>query len=384
MARRPAVEKNPPALPLTLKKAFEAGFATPEATENDGVQDSPETRVGDRLRKQHLDQRQRAHVRQQKNLSVRALAARSGLAVNTLSMIENGKTSPSVSTLQILARALEEPIAAFFAEETVEKKVVYTRSQRRPVAMVDTTRLEHLGKDLAGSAVQPFVVTLEPGAGSGHSLIVHTGHEFVYCLTGQVRYIVAGETYLLEAGDSIVFESHLPHCWENTGGEPAEMILVLIPADMRDTPAERHFLFDQPNMRRNEMKIALITDDGQTISQHFGRARYYMVATIEDGQVVQREMRDKLGHRHLSSQDQGEHQHGERHGFDLASQNRHASMAQAIADCQVIICGGMGAGAYESMRQYNIRPVVTDLRKIDEALQAYLAGSLQDRTDLLH
>lgn len=132
------------------------------------------------------------------------------------------------------------------------------------------------------------------------------------------------------------------------------------------------------------MKIALITDDGQTISQHFGRARYYLVATIEDGQVVQREMRDKLGHHHFSSQEQGEHQASERHGFDPASQNRHASMAQAIADCQVIICGGMGAGAYESMRQYNIRPVVTDLRKIDEVLQAYLAGNLQDRTDLLH
>jgi predicted Fe-Mo cluster-binding NifX family protein len=44
----------------------------------------------------------------------------------------------------------------------------------------------------------------------------------------------------------------------------------------------------------------------------------------------------------------------------------------------------MGAGAYESMRQYNIKPMVTDLRKIEDALQAYLAGSLLDRTDLLH
>jgi len=59
-------------------------------------------------------------------------------------------------------------------------------------------------------------------------------------------------------------------------------------------------------------------------------------------------------------------------------------MAQAIADCEAIICGGMGAGAYESMRQLNIRPVVTDLRKIDDAIQAYLAGSLQDHTELLH
>ena len=132
------------------------------------------------------------------------------------------------------------------------------------------------------------------------------------------------------------------------------------------------------------MKIALITDDGQTISQHFGRAAHYLVVTIENGQETQREMRDKLGHNHFASQEQGEHGHNQPHGFDSASHNRHTSMAHAIADCEAIICGGMGAGAYESMRQLNIRPVVTDLRKIDEAIQAYLTGRLQDRTDLLH
>jgi predicted Fe-Mo cluster-binding NifX family protein len=132
------------------------------------------------------------------------------------------------------------------------------------------------------------------------------------------------------------------------------------------------------------MKIALITDDGQTISQHFGRAPYYLVVTIEEGKEVQREMRDKLGHNHFANQEHGEHPSNERHGFDPASQNRHVSMAQAIADCEAIICGGMGAGAYESMRQLNIRPVVTNLRQIDDAIQAYLAGSLQDHTELLH
>lgn len=229
MARRPAAQKNPPDLPPTLQKAFEACLdASGEPT---GVDEPAEIRLGDRIR----------DLRQQKNLSVRALAGVSGLAINTLSMIENGRTSPSVSTLQILARALEVPIAAFFEQPAVEKRIVYVRSRQRPVVRVDTTRLEHLGKDLAGNAVQPFVVTLEPGSGSGQSLIVHTGHEFVYCLSGQVLYSIDGESYLLESGDSIVFESHLPHHWKNTGSEPAQVILVLIPTDLRDTPAERHF-----------------------------------------------------------------------------------------------------------------------------------------------
>jgi len=229
MARRPAADKNPPDSHLTLQKAFKA--CLDPSDENNGTDDPAEARVGERLRE----------LRQQKNLSIRALASLSGLAINTLSMIENGRTSPSVSTLQILARTLEEPIAAFFERETVEKKVVHVRSRQRPMVTVETTRLEHLGKDLAGSAVQPFIVTLEPGTGSGQSMIVHTGHEFVFCLRGQVQYSIEGETYLLEMGDSLVFESYLPHRWENTGSESAQLILVLIPADVRDIPAERHF-----------------------------------------------------------------------------------------------------------------------------------------------
>lgn len=234
MARRPAAEKNPPEIPLTLQKAFEACGVVSDLEKDAGMEEPAEVHVGHHLRE----------LRQQKNLSIRALAARSGLAINTLSMIENGKTSPSVSTLQILARVLEVSIATFFKQETVEKKVVHVRRQQRPAVSMETTRLEHLGKDLAGNAVQPYVVMLEPGSGSGQNLIVHTGHEFVYCLSGQVLYSIEEGKYLLEPGDSIVFESHLPHCWQNTGAEPAKVILVLIPADFRDTPAERHFPFE--------------------------------------------------------------------------------------------------------------------------------------------
>jgi len=229
MARRPAAEKNPPNPLITLQHVFQAyPTSSNRATSAESLM---EVHVGERLRE----------LRQQKGLSVRALAALSGLAINTLSMIENGKTSPSVSTLQILARALDVPIATFFKQETIEKKIVYVRSQQRPVVTMDTTRLEHLGKDLAGHEVQPFLVTLEPDSGSGQNMIVHTGHEFVYCISGQVLYSIEKENYLLETGDSIVFESHLPHRWENTGSKPAQIILVLIPTDTHDTPAEHHF-----------------------------------------------------------------------------------------------------------------------------------------------
>ena len=132
------------------------------------------------------------------------------------------------------------------------------------------------------------------------------------------------------------------------------------------------------------MKIAVITDDGKTISQHFGRAPYYMVLTIEDGKITNREQRDKLGHNHFSSQPHEEHNHGAGHGNDPTTHSKHASMAEAIVDCEALLCGGMGMGAYESMRQLDIKPVVTDLSDIDAAAQAYIDGKLIDHTELLH
>ena len=131
------------------------------------------------------------------------------------------------------------------------------------------------------------------------------------------------------------------------------------------------------------MKIAVITDDGKTISQHFGRALYYLVLTVEDGQITQREMREKLGHNQLSGEHHEEHS-GVAHGMDAQSHDKHTQMASAIADCQVLLCGGMGMGAYQSMRALNIQPLVTDEREVDAAVTAYLNGTIVDRTDRLH
>jgi predicted Fe-Mo cluster-binding NifX family protein len=131
------------------------------------------------------------------------------------------------------------------------------------------------------------------------------------------------------------------------------------------------------------MKIAAITDDGTTISQHFGRASHYAVLTVEEGQVVKREQRDKLGHTQFGHEE-GHADTDERRGYGLAAQNRHNRMAGSIADCQVLLCRGMGWGAYEAMNQMGITPIVTDIAEIDAAVQAYLDGTIVDHQDLLH
>jgi predicted Fe-Mo cluster-binding NifX family protein len=133
------------------------------------------------------------------------------------------------------------------------------------------------------------------------------------------------------------------------------------------------------------MKIAIITDDGKTVCQHFGRANYYAVLTIEDGQIIGREMREKLSHKHFANEAHDHtHEPGQRHGFDAASQSRHTQMSQAIADCEALICRGMGAGAYESMKERGIRPIVTDIELIDDAAMTYAGGVLVDHIEKLH
>ena len=134
------------------------------------------------------------------------------------------------------------------------------------------------------------------------------------------------------------------------------------------------------------MKVAAVSEDGATISAHFGRAPFYVVVTVEDGRISGRETRDKMGHAQFAGEpgEAAREPDPRGHGFDPAAQDRHARMAAAIADCQVMLARGMGAGVYASMEAAGIRPVVTDVVDIDAAVAAYLAGGLHDHVEKLH
>jgi transcriptional regulator with XRE-family HTH domain len=190
----------------------------------------PEVNVGQRLRELRLG----------RNLSIRALAERSGLNVNTFSLIENGKTSPSVSTLQQIAQALQVPISAFFETAHDHSKVVYQKAGQRPHAIFAHGEVWDLGAGMSRLGAEPLVIALNPRADSGKHPIVHTGREFVYCLEGRVAYGVGDETYQLDPGDSLMFEAYLPHHWQNLNETASRLLLVLCPMDERDQPTERH------------------------------------------------------------------------------------------------------------------------------------------------
>jgi transcriptional regulator with XRE-family HTH domain len=196
---------------------------------------TPEVNVGFCLR----------NLRESQSLSIRALAEKSGLAVNTLSLIENGKTSPSVSTLQQLAGALNVHITAFFETGLSHQDVVFVRAGTGLCAEFTHGIVEDLGAGLADRTIETFIFTLDPHAVSGTTSIVHTGQEFVYCIEGCIAYTINEKTYVLEPGDSLSFESHLPHRWQNVSKGYSKALLVLCPLDTRDRASELHFLVQE-------------------------------------------------------------------------------------------------------------------------------------------
>jgi predicted Fe-Mo cluster-binding NifX family protein len=131
------------------------------------------------------------------------------------------------------------------------------------------------------------------------------------------------------------------------------------------------------------MKIAVVSDDEATISRHFGRAQYYVVLTVEEGEIVAKETRAKAGHNMFGGCD-CQTAPGEPHGQGQHSEAKHQIMADTISDCDVIISGGMGWGAHESLKRRGIEPVITDVRDVAEAALACAGGTLPNLTERLH
>ncbi|MCC6612233.1 MAG: dinitrogenase iron-molybdenum cofactor biosynthesis protein [Anaerolineae bacterium] len=134
------------------------------------------------------------------------------------------------------------------------------------------------------------------------------------------------------------------------------------------------------------MKIAVVSDDGKTISRHFGRAAYYLVFTVDEGEIVMRERRDKAGHQQfVQLVDIHVHHEDERgHGFGAHSDDKHHQMVASITDCAVVIARGMGHGAHQSLTSANIQPILTELADAEAAVQAYIDGTLVDHPERLH
>ncbi len=175
---------------------------------------------------------------------MRGLAAKSGLSANALSMIERGRASPSVSTLYKLADALELPITEFFGPQGEKQNVLLVKADARTRVPFTRGVWEGLGGEKFSGRVEPFVLTLEAGASSGQHHMVHTGHEFVYCLRGELEYLVEQELMHLEAGDSLLFAAQLRHRWRNPGSVVTNALIVLSGFSQGEVPHSMHWKAD--------------------------------------------------------------------------------------------------------------------------------------------
>ena len=130
------------------------------------------------------------------------------------------------------------------------------------------------------------------------------------------------------------------------------------------------------------MKIAVATEEGKTISAHFGRSPLFAIFDIENGAVAGITLRENTFTRHFSGKHQagehGEHHHGK------GDPHAHESAAKGLSDCQVVISHGMGRRAWEDLRARGIEMIVTDETDVATAVRLYLAGRLEDRVERLH
>lgn len=167
-----------------------------------------------------------AHIRRRRRdrqLTLAAVAEKTGLNVGYLSQVENDKASPSLETLAALADALDVPIAWFLLDTSVEPRLV--RASERPVRELPwgTGSMSQIDGGIARD-VAIFEGTIAPGQRTGFH--AHPGDEHHIILSGRLRFTQGDAVIEAGAGDYVLLDGTLPHDAESMGEEPARLIIV--------------------------------------------------------------------------------------------------------------------------------------------------------------
>ena len=166
-------------------------------------------------------------------MTVAELSKRTGLSIGMLSKIENGNTSPSLTTLQSLSHALNVPVTAFFRRFEDVHNAVHTKSGEGVAMERRGTRaghqynlLGHLGQNASGVVVEPYLITLDSDS-DVFPTFQHEGIETIYMLEGEVDYRHGQEIYHLEPGDTLFFDADAPHGPETLRKLPARYLSII-------------------------------------------------------------------------------------------------------------------------------------------------------------
>ncbi len=171
--------------------------------------------------------------RKNQRITVKELSEQTGLSIGMLSKIENGVTSPSLTTLQLLADALGVPVTALFRRFEEAREAVHTKSGDGVEIVREGTRaghqytlLGHLGSNSSGVFTEPYLITLSRESDI-FPTFQHDGLEFIYVLQGKVRYRYGPDHYLLEPGDTLFFDADAPHGPEELVELPIRFLSVI-------------------------------------------------------------------------------------------------------------------------------------------------------------
>jgi transcriptional regulator with XRE-family HTH domain len=170
--------------------------------------------------------------RRSMDLTVAQLGMNAGISAGMLSKIENGTISPSLSTLCALAKALNVSMSSLFAESEERRDCSFVKAGQGVRIERRGTKAGHLydllGHSLAGEiGVEPFLITLKRDA-QPYTNFRHAGVEFIYMLSGKVRYRHADGTYLLEPGDALFFDAAARHGPEELIEAPMQYLSIII------------------------------------------------------------------------------------------------------------------------------------------------------------
>ena len=171
-------------------------------------------------------------LRKSLDLTVAELGLAAGISAGMLSKIENGAISPSLATLVALAQALNVPISALFAETEERRDCSFVKAGRGVRIERRGTKAGHLydllGHSLRGEiAVEPYLITLRKNA-APYTNFRHSGVEFIYMLSGKVRYLHSDRSYLMEPGDALFFDAAARHGPEELIETPMQYLSIII------------------------------------------------------------------------------------------------------------------------------------------------------------